>query len=205
MLDWIGGSWGALGLEATNTLVSMAALSNRLARLGRRTWRRIIAVWRRHVRIVPCRTLAVAGHLLRGECSIVLATLLSSSAGVGGGWGQIHRRVPPHGAALLLLHLLQKLLGLPMLMVHAPGAIFGLIGVCVLHVDITVAIVVLGASALQASGGGQRHCIHHRVRPRELSGRGVRILLYLRLHVRVPLRLLGCSHVVGSVPRLAAC
>ena len=162
----------------------------------------IIAVRGRHVGIGPRWALPAALWLrlrLWGEARVVLAAWLRGPA-VRGRGREVHGRVPTRGGALLLLHLLEKLLRLAVLLVGARGIELGLVRVRILHGHIAIDVVVCWAPALGAARRGQGR---HGVGPRGRRGRGVGVLLYLRRHVGIP-GMLGARYVVRSIPRLAA-
>lgn len=132
--------------------VSVRALNQRVTAAGGRTWRGIVAVWRRDVGVVPRGALPVALGLggLRGEAGVVLAALLCA-AGIGRRGRQIHRRVSPGCSALLLL---QELLRVPVLVVWPRHVVvLGLVRVCVLHGDVAVAVIVARAAGGGGAGG----------------------------------------------------
>lgn len=180
----MGGSWGALGREATQLVISVPALTARLNGYeAQRTWRRVVAIRRRHVRIVARGTSAIAVALdLRGEARIVLAPMLRA-ARVGRRRRHVHGRVP---ACCSTLFLLQELLRLAVLVVWPLCAVLGLVGVGVLHLDVAVVVVEVGPAAawlagrLQRNGVGARGC----------RGRCVGVLLGLRRRAGVSLRVL---------------
>lgn len=193
MLGWRGGSCvrDAGQVRMYSSRESGESLSGAL------TWRRIVAVRGRYVRMRSCRRLAVALALRRVAAGGVLTGLLRTGA-VRRGGREVHGRVSARGGRLLLRDVLRRV---SVLVVRSRGVLVLVVRIGVLHRHVAVDVSgVVCAARLRACGRRYRHgrC------PGRDGGRGVVFLSGCCLQMAVSLRLLGGGERLRSIARLAS-
>lgn len=179
--------WAVAGVHSAvmlhNCSLACRRLHQDLISSVQRTWRRVVAVWRRHVRVVARWAPSIAVTLdLWGKARVVLTTVLRA-AWIRRGGRHVHGRVSACGCALFLL---QELLGVAVLVVWPLRVVLGLVGVGVLHLHVAVVVVEVRAAAARLAGRLQRDGAGARGR----RWRCVRVLLKLRRRAGVSLRVL---------------